>query len=308
MDWFHCNQCFTQKGSDFYAASCGHIFCKKCVGTDKCSFCGTNCKYLLLNDKIQGKEKKFFTSPIETALKFFAHISQVWTFQKGQMELLASFYKHRASKAKAALQQAQQKLTTQEKELKALQKENDELKKTLSCLKHHSPQYLHGSRNSTPRPVAVTPPLQSVTPRPSFRLSSEVVSRSSSMDSISSMYATGGTRMNDGRTTTASSRNVSPSAASNQSLFYRSSFSSSLTPGLNDFTLHPPTRSSASNNRQQQETPNSNLNIFSVQRGAVPLSEHHNGERLRPEQLRFTLLSIPSFQSRPQSASRTHQQ
>uniref|UniRef100_A0ACB8G984 Uncharacterized protein n=1 Tax=Sphaerodactylus townsendi TaxID=933632 RepID=A0ACB8G984_9SAUR len=136
------------------------------------------------------------------------------------MELLASFYKHRASKAKAALQQAQQKLTTQEKELKALQKENDELKKTLSCLKHHSPQYLHGSRNSTPRPVAVTPPLQSVTPRPSFRLSSEVV---------------------------------------------RSSFSSSLTPGLNDFTLHPPTRSSASNNRQQQETPNSNLNIFSVE-------------------------------------------
>nr|XP_056709718.1 RING finger protein 212B-like [Euleptes europaea] len=310
MDWFHCNQCFTQRGPDFCVASCGHIFCKKCAGRDKCPSCGMNSKYLLLNDKIQPKERKFFKSPVETALKFFALVSQVWTFQKGQMELLASFYKHKALKAKAALQQAQQKLTTQEKELKTLQKENSELKKTLNYLKG-SPQHLQGSRNSTPRPVAITPPLQTVTPRPSFQRSSEVVSCCSSMDSISSMHATEGNRMNEGRTTAANSRNATPSPASNQSLFYRSPFSSSLTPGLNDFTLHPPMvrqSQSASNNRQQQETPNFNLNIFSVQRDAAPLSERRGTERLRPEQLRFTLQPIQPFQSRLHSASRVHQQ
>ncbi|XP_060104655.1 RING finger protein 212B-like [Heteronotia binoei] len=288
MDWFHCNKCFAQKGTDFCVTSCGHIFCKNCAGTDKCPSCGTNCKYLLLNDKMRPEEKKFFKSPVETALRFFAYIPQVWTFQKGQMELLASFYKHKASKAKAALEQVQQKLITQEKELKAMQTENSELKKTLSFLKH---------------PVFINSDLKFC--------ASVSHSRSSSTDSISSMHASGGTRMTTRRSTPINSRNATPSPAASQSLSYRPAFSSSLTPGLNDFTLHPPIvrqTQSASNNGQQQEIPNYNLNTFRVQREAVPASEHRSTERLRPEQLRFTLLSIPSFQSRPHSASRAHQQ
>ncbi|KAJ7313134.1 hypothetical protein JRQ81_004405 [Phrynocephalus forsythii] len=76
MDWFHCNQCFCQEASGFCVTSCGHIFCKKCAGTDQCPSCGASCKYLCLNDNIKPEEKKFFKSPVETALSYIAHISQ----------------------------------------------------------------------------------------------------------------------------------------------------------------------------------------------------------------------------------------
>ncbi|KAM3821294.1 E3 ubiquitin-protein ligase RNF212B [Vipera latastei] len=172
MDWFHCNQCFSQEKSDFSVTSCGHIFCQKCAGTDKCPSCGTSCKYLSLKDNMKQEEKKFFKNPVETALSYIAHISQVWTFQKSQMDLLVSFYKNNASKAEGALQQALHKLTIQEKELEAVQKENRELKKKYFNLKAF-PRHHQGS--STPRPVAITPPSQTVTPQPIFQRSSEVV-------------------------------------------------------------------------------------------------------------------------------------
>ncbi|XP_039201482.1 RING finger protein 212B isoform X1 [Crotalus tigris] len=287
MDWFHCNQCFSQEKSDFSVTSCGHIFCQKCAGTDKCPSCGTSCKYLSLKDNMKQEEKKFFKNPVETALSYIAHISQVWTFQKSQMDLLVSFYKNNASKAEGALQQALHKLTIQEKELEAVQKENRELKKKYFNLKAFP---RHHQSSSTPKPVAVTPPSQTVTPQPIFQRSSEVVSRSSSMDSISSrvshqpswQHATRVPRM-----TPAVSANATPSSASTQSLFYRASPSVSHTPSFNVFGLQTPMARlsrSANNPGQPQETPYFNLSIFPDPTGAS-MPDHHNAERLHPRQV-----------------------
>ncbi|XP_045658695.1 RING finger protein 212B isoform X10 [Ursus americanus] len=135
MDWFHCNQCFRKDGDHFFVTSCGHIFCKKCVTLEKCAVCGTACKHLALSDNLKPQEKIYFKSPVETAMQYFSHISQVWRFQKKQTDLLIAFYKHRITKLEAAMQEAQQMVTSQEKELSVLKKENGELKKCLAILK-----------------------------------------------------------------------------------------------------------------------------------------------------------------------------
>ncbi|EFB18969.1 hypothetical protein PANDA_015669 [Ailuropoda melanoleuca] len=98
MDWFHCNQCFRKDGDRFFVTSCGHIFCKKCVTLEKCAVCGTACKHLALSDN-------------------------VWSFQKKQTDLLIAFYKHRITKLEAAMQEAQQMVTSQEKNLQIGTKE-----------------------------------------------------------------------------------------------------------------------------------------------------------------------------------------
>ncbi|XP_006749854.1 RING finger protein 212B [Leptonychotes weddellii] len=146
MDWFHCNQCFRKEGNDFFVTSCGHIFCKKCVTLEKCAVCGTACKHLALSNNLKPQEKIYFKSPVETALQYFSHISQVWSFQKKQTDLLLAFYKHRITKLEAALQEAQQTVTNQEIELSVLKKENGELKKCLAILKE-SPNWYQGSRS-----------------------------------------------------------------------------------------------------------------------------------------------------------------
>uniref|UniRef100_A0A1W2P6W2 Ring finger protein 212B n=2 Tax=Mus musculus TaxID=10090 RepID=A0A1W2P6W2_MOUSE len=183
MDWFHCNQCFRKDGAHFFVTSCGHIFCKKCMTLEKCAVCGNLCKHLALSDNLKPQEKKFFKSPVETALQCFSHISQVWCFQKKQTDLLIAFYKDRITKLEAAVKEAQEMAASQNKELSALRKENGELKKILDILKG-SPSCYYGSRLTTPRPVGITSPSQSVAPRPSSHHSSQVVSRSSSMESI----------------------------------------------------------------------------------------------------------------------------
>ncbi|XP_027424944.1 RING finger protein 212B isoform X1 [Zalophus californianus] len=245
MDWFHCNQCFRKDGDHFFVTSCGHIFCKKCVTLEKCAVCGTACKHLALSDNLKPQEKIYFKSPVETALQYFSHISQVWSFQKKQTDLLIAFYKHRITKLEAAMQEAQQTVTNQEIELSVLKKENGELKKCLAILKE-SPNRYQGSRLATPRPVGITSPSQSVTPRPSSQHSSQVVSRSPSVESIpyriSGFSSLGqvsnrqGARGLQGRSTPRDSYIETPSPASTHSLSYRPSPASS---GQGIFSFRP---------------------------------------------------------------------
>nr|XP_036873204.1 RING finger protein 212B isoform X3 [Manis javanica] len=183
MDWFHCNWCFRKDGAHFFVTSCGHIFCKKCVTLEKCAVCGIACKHLALSDNLKPQEKMYFKNPVETALQYFSHISQVWSFQKKQTDLLIAFHKHRITKLEAAVQEALQTVTRRDKELSVLRKENEELKKYLAIIKE-SPSWYQGSRLTTPRPVGITSPSQTVTPRPSSQHSSQVVNRSSSLESI----------------------------------------------------------------------------------------------------------------------------
>ncbi|XP_035116014.3 E3 ubiquitin-protein ligase RNF212B isoform X1 [Callithrix jacchus] len=242
MDWFHCNQCFRKDGAHFFITSCGHIFCKKCVTLEKCAVCGTACKHLALSDNLKPQEKMFFKSPVETALQYFSHISQVWSFQKKQTDLLLAFYKHRITKLETAMQEAQQALVSQDKELSVLRKENGELKKLLAILKE-SPSWYQGSRSTTPRPVGITSPSQSVTPRPSSQHSSQVVSRSSSVESIPIPYREAGFgsfgqggRGPQERRTPRNPCNETPSPASTHSLCYRPSSAST---GQGTFSFRP---------------------------------------------------------------------
>ncbi|XP_013013111.1 RING finger protein 212B [Cavia porcellus] len=240
MDWFHCNQCFQKDGTHFFVTSCGHIFCKKCVTMEKCTICGTPCKHLALSDNLKPQEKMFFKSPVETALQYFSHISQVWSFQKKQTNLLIAFYKHRIIKLEAAIEEAQQTVANRDKELSILRKENGELKKLIAFLKE-SPSRYQGSRLTTPRPVGITSPSQSVTPRPSSQHSSQVVSRSSSVESMPYRvpgFGTVGQVSNflQGRSTPRDSNFETPSPASTHSLPYRTSSASS---GQGTFFFRP---------------------------------------------------------------------
>ncbi|XP_074838867.1 E3 ubiquitin-protein ligase RNF212B isoform X8 [Carettochelys insculpta] len=135
MDWFHCNKCFCQDGADFCITSCGHLFCRKCFPGDKCPVCGATCQSRRLAGDMKPQEKIFFKSPVDTTLNYLAHVAQVWGFQRAQTGRLLSFYKDRASQAETALRETRQKLTTRDRELEVLRRENDELKKYLSVLK-----------------------------------------------------------------------------------------------------------------------------------------------------------------------------
>ncbi|XP_047593786.1 RING finger protein 212B isoform X3 [Lutra lutra] len=216
MDWFHCNQCFRKDGDNFFVTSCGHIFCKKCVTLEKCAVCGNACKHLALSDNLKPQEKIYFKSPVETALQYFSHISQVWSFQKKQTDLLIAFYKHRITKLEAAMQEAQHMVTRQEKELSVLKKENGELKKCLAILKV-------GHTSTSGHYFSIT------------------VSRSPSVESIpyrmSGFSSLGqGARGLQGRSTPRDSYTETPSPASTHSFSYRPSPASS---GQGIFSFRP---------------------------------------------------------------------
>ncbi|XP_027409086.1 RING finger protein 212B isoform X2 [Bos indicus x Bos taurus] len=284
MDWFHCNRCFRKDGAHFFVTNCGHIFCKKCVILEKCAVCGTACKYLALSDNLKPQEKMYFRNPVETALQYFSHISQVWSFQKKQTDLLIAFYKHRITELEAAMQESQQTLTNQDKELSVLRKENGELKKFQAIMKE-SPSWYQGSRLNTPRPVGITSPSQSVTPRPISQHSSQVVSRSSSVESTPYRMAGfsnlgQGARGLQGRSTPRDSFTVTPSPASTHSLSYRASSASS---GQGVFAFRP-SLNSGDSGHTRVFTPN------------------NPGQR----QNRTTLESLPSFQLPVQQVSQSN--
>ncbi|XP_038597374.1 RING finger protein 212B [Tachyglossus aculeatus] len=255
MDWFHCNQCFCKDAAPFFVTNCGHVFCRKCVTEEKCSICGTACKHLALSDNLKPQVKMFFKSPKETALRYLSHVSQVWSFQKKQMDLLIAFYKDRLSKLELMVQESQQRVANQEKELAVLKKENGELKKLLSILKE-CPNRCQGSRTSTPRPVGITSPTQLTTPRPSSQPGIHMV-RSSSRESTPYRTATLGSwqggRGLQGRSTPRESVTATPSPGASHNLSYRAP-SASL--GLGVISSRPagPTR----------VTPNYSMRIFST--------------------------------------------
>ncbi|XP_042542393.1 RING finger protein 212B [Dipodomys spectabilis] len=274
MDWFHCNRCFRKDGAHFFVTSCGHIFCKHCMTLEKCAVCGTHCKYLALSDNLKPQEKMFFKSPVDTALKYFSHISQVWHFQKKQTDLLLAFYKHRITKLEAAMQEARQTMANQNKELSILKKENGELKKFLAILKESPVQY-QGSRLTTPRLMGITSPSQSVTPRPSSQHSSQVVSRPSSVESIPYRATVFGSAGQGGRglqerSTPRNSYIETPSPASTQSLSYRPSSASfgqgisSVRTFLNGNSDHPRVLTPNSSSQRESRTTLENLPAFQL--------------------------------------------
>ncbi|KAM7158391.1 E3 ubiquitin-protein ligase RNF212B isoform 5-T5 [Molossus nigricans] len=162
MDWFHCNQCFRKDGAHFFVTSCGHIFCKKCVTLEKCSVCGAACKHLVLSDNLKPNVKMYFKSPVETALTHFSHISQVWRFQKKQTDLLLAFYKHRITKLEAAMQEAQQTVTSQNKNLQVGTKEAGQPHLDQWALLPHHSQLLQDPVLSIAAKWSVGPPQQSL--------------------------------------------------------------------------------------------------------------------------------------------------
>lgn len=45
MDWFHCNRCFTSRGSKFAVSTCGHIYCETCINSSKTTAYWANLKF-----------------------------------------------------------------------------------------------------------------------------------------------------------------------------------------------------------------------------------------------------------------------
>ncbi|XP_008284237.1 RING finger protein C14orf164 [Stegastes partitus] len=173
MDWFHCNQCFTKRGSKFAVSSCGHICCEACIQSKQCSVCGASCSYLAISDEMKPQEKVFFKDPMKLIQSRMQHITQIATFQQTQMERVIAHFKHKSIELERRLKEVTEQAYRQLSELK---RENADLKKQLSELKREtaelkkplsqrrvSPGQFHteGTQRMT-LPVAVTSP---VTPR-----------------------------------------------------------------------------------------------------------------------------------------------
>uniref|UniRef100_UPI00398F3962 E3 ubiquitin-protein ligase RNF212B-like isoform X2 n=1 Tax=Pristiophorus japonicus TaxID=55135 RepID=UPI00398F3962 len=241
MDWLHCNKCYQKPAGNvrFSITSCKHIFCQKCIERDKCSICGSACKHLALTDNMPAYERMYFKKPVEICRKYLEHIAQVSQFQRKQTELLISFYKHKISKMEAALQEAQCKIRSQEKESAALKNQVNDMKKMLT-LARASPNSMSLRRASTPRPIAITSPSSRVTPKQtpqsigSSRPESVGHITGSSVSRSGGFLTPRGSSVTSGRSTPRDATMGSPSAGSGDSFSYRSM---SRTPTLISLSL-----------------------------------------------------------------------
>ncbi|XP_074838873.1 E3 ubiquitin-protein ligase RNF212B isoform X14 [Carettochelys insculpta] len=252
MDWFHCNKCFCQDGADFCITSCGHLFCRKCFPGDKCPVCGATCQSRRLAGDMKPQEKIFFKSPVDTTLNYLAHVAQVWGFQRAQTGRLLSFYKDRASQAETALRETRQKLTTRDRELEVLRRENDELKKYLSVLKEQ--HATAGGHHAALAEWRFTAPLPALQP--------------------------GGEQAAGAARTPAGSSIATPSPASTRSLPYRASSSAAQTPMLGPFPMRPPGGEAG----LSRGAPPSALGIFTDPREVGTPRSSRSVERPRPVQ------------------------
>ncbi|KAI3375289.1 hypothetical protein L3Q82_021790, partial [Scortum barcoo] len=105
MDWFHCNQCFTKRGSKFAVSSCGHICCEACIKSKQCSVCGASCSYLPITDEMKPQEKVFFKDPVKLIQSRLEHISQIALFQRTQMERVMAQCKRKCTELERHLKE-----------------------------------------------------------------------------------------------------------------------------------------------------------------------------------------------------------
>ncbi|XP_015812861.1 E3 ubiquitin-protein ligase RNF212B [Nothobranchius furzeri] len=176
MDWFHCNQCFTKKGSKFAVSTCGHICCEACIKSreKQCSVCRASCSYLAITDEMKPQEKVFFKDPGKLIQTRLANLSQIAHFQRKQMERIISHFRTKSSELERRLKEVTEQSYRQLSELKRenaelkkqlmeLTRETMELKKPLSQRKVSPGQFQTPGAKRVSLPVAIASP---VTPRP----------------------------------------------------------------------------------------------------------------------------------------------
>ncbi|XP_077954818.1 E3 ubiquitin-protein ligase RNF212B isoform X2 [Gasterosteus aculeatus] len=169
MDWLHCNQCFTRRGSRFAVSSCGHICCDACIKSKQCSVCGVGCSYLHITDEMKPQEKVFFEDPTKLIQSRLERISQIAVFQRTQTERVTAHFRHKSVELERRLKEVTEQSFRQLSELKRenavlkkqlleLKRETDDLKKPLSQ-RRVSPGQFHTNRTQRMSlPVAVTSP------------------------------------------------------------------------------------------------------------------------------------------------------
>ncbi|KAM5193787.1 E3 ubiquitin-protein ligase RNF212B [Mantella aurantiaca] len=297
MDWFHCNVCHLQQDTNFYITTCGHTLCQACITQDYCSVCRSACKYLPISENLKPHEKIFFRNPKETLLIYFNNIAQAWRFQKQQHELHVTFYKQYITKNQNAFQEALLKINTLENELKAIKKENAELKSLLTHLKGSLSRSQSNSRSCTPRPIAITSPSQTVTPRPSSHHNGQFGSRSSSLESLGYV-----------RSHSGSSQPPSASRAQDRTTPLSSSDGSPMSGHSMNYSLPAQTTSASTSSYNSQRSelsrnmmPTPTERTFHLSRGAARescVTPCNNSDRLRTLLvLRLVMDSIVAFKT-----------
>ncbi|XP_040911871.1 RING finger protein 212B-like [Toxotes jaculatrix] len=170
MDWFHCNQCFTRRGSMFAVSSCGHICCEACVKSKQCSVCGASCSCLPISDEMKPQEKVFFKDPVKLIQSQLEHISQIAHFQRTQMERVTTHFRRKSAELEGRLKEVNEQGYRQlselkrenavlKKQLSELRRETAELKKPLSQRRVSPGQFHKYSSQRMSLPVAVTSPV-----------------------------------------------------------------------------------------------------------------------------------------------------